>query len=152
MAKPKTSQKIRSGDVAVTGVKEANAALRRVGPELRKEFKKATRDIAGTVAGDARSKAQGLGGVAAKVAPSIKPVSGGTQNATGAGVAFGGANYPMGPGAEFGSYRYKQFKPWRGSGPGAGYFVYPAIRDNSEYIFRSFDQAAQRLISREFPQ
>lgn len=42
-----------------------------------------------------------------------------------------GATLPASPawnvGAEFGSNRYPQFPRWRGSGPGAGYFLYPAL-------------------------
>jgi len=42
-----------------------------------------------------------------------------------------GAVLPASPawnvGAEFGSNRYRQFPRWRGSGSGAGYFLFPAL-------------------------
>lgn len=142
------SQKIRSGTVKVDGLTELNRALRGLGPDAQKELKEASRSVATFVASDARSAANALGGVAAHVAPSIKPVGG----VSGAGVAFGGARYPMAGGAEFGSYRYKQFKPWRGNSSDAGYFVYPAIRRDADRIVTEFTDAVQKVIDRRFPQ
>lgn len=116
--------------VKVTGLVELNKALKALGPEVQKELKAANFEVGSMVADDAKSIAFGLGGVAAKVAPSIKA----TKTAAGAGVSFGGAAYPMAGGAEFGSLRYKQFKTWLGNGPDAGYFIYPAIRQDAEQI------------------
>ncbi len=120
----------KSQGVRVTGLVELNRALKALGPEVQKELKAANFEVGSMVADDARSIAMGLGGVAAKVAPSIKA----TKTATGAAVSFGGAAYPMAGGAEFGSLRYKQFQPWRGNGSDAGYFVYPAIRQDADQI------------------
>lgn len=140
--------KIRTGDVRVEGLAELNKALKALGPDAQKELKDASRSVAGFVASDARRGAYALGGVAAHVAPSIGAVGG----VSGAGVAFGGSRYPMAGGAEFGSIRYKQFKPWRGSDSGAGYFVYPSIRQNSERIVDEFVDAVQHVINRRFPE
>lgn len=142
------SQKIRSGTVKVDGLRELNAALRAIGPEAQKELKEASRKVAEFVANDARAAAQSLGGVAAHVAPSIRPVGG----VSGAGVAFGGAAYPMAGGAEFGSMRFKQFKPWRGNGSDAGYFAYPAIRQDADRIETEFTHAVDDIIKRRFPE
>lgn len=141
------SQRIKSGTVKVEGLVELNRALRAIGPEAQKELGQASREVADLVARDARSAAYSLGGVAAHVAPSIKPTGG----VSGAGVAFGGAAYPMAGGAEFGSIRYKQFKPWRGSDSSAGYFVYPAIRRDAEQIVETFGDAIDGVIARHFP-
>lgn len=116
--------------VKVTGLVELNKALKALGPEVQKELKAANFEVGDMVAGDARSIALGLGGVAAKVAPSIKA----TKTAVGAAVSFGGAAYPFAGGAEFGSLRFKQFKTWRGNGSDAGYFLYPAIRQDADQI------------------
>lgn len=142
------SQKIRSGTVKVDGLVELNRALKALGPEAQKELKDASRRVADFVAKDAASAAHSIGGVAAHVAPSIKPVGG----VSGAGVAFGGASYPMAGGAEFGSLRFHQFKPWRGNSSDAGYFVYPSIRQDADRIETEFADAVDDIIKRRFPQ
>lgn len=120
------SQRIRSGAVEVHGLGELQRALRALPKEHKKAVTKANRDAATIVARGAKSRAMARGGVAAHVAPSIRASAGQTS----AGVAFGGARWPMAAGAEFGSMRFKQFDPWTGNGPDAGYFVYPTIRDD----------------------
>lgn len=135
-----------TGDgVRVAGLNELNRALRNMGgKELQKELKAAGKAVADKVADDARAGAMSLGGVAAKVAPSIRASA---QN-TGAGVSFGGRAYPMAGGAEFGSIQYKQFKPWRGNTSDAGYFLYPAIRSNSDRIADEYLSAVEDLARR----
>ena len=136
---------IRSGTVKVDGLRELNAALRKLGgADLAKELNAASRKVAEFVASDAKAGAYSLGGVAAHVAPSIG-VRAGRESA---GVAFGGARYPMAGGAEFGSYAYPQFKPWLGNSSDAGYFVYPAIRQDADRIETEYRDAVDDLIKR----
>jgi hypothetical protein len=142
------SSKIRSDTVRVVGLPELSKALKEIGPDAQKELREASKRVAGFVADDARAAAQSLGGVAAHVAPSIKPVGG----VSGAGVAMGGASYPMAGGAEFGSIKYHQFKPWRGNSSDAGYFLYPAIRQDADRIETEFTDAVDDIIKRRFPQ
>lgn len=136
--------RVRSGEIKVRGLTELNAALRAIGNEAQGELRDASRVVANIVADDARANAYALGGVAAKVAPSIR-ASAGVRSA---GVGFGGAAFPFAGGAEFGSLRYKQFKPWRGNQSDAGYFVYPSIRSNSERIAEEFADAVDDLLRR----
>jgi len=138
--------RIRSSDqgVRVHGLNELNRALREMGPEFQKELKETNRSVAGFVAEDARAAAYSLGGVAAKVAPTVK-AAGGT---TWAGVSMGGSAYPMAGGAEFGSLAFKQFKPWRGNGSDAGYFLYPAIRQDVDRIESEYSKALDRLLKK----
>lgn len=138
------AQRVNAGTVRVSGMRELNKALREVSKETQGELKEASRGVAEFVASDSRSAAQSLGGVAAKTAPSISPVGG----VKGAGVALGGARFPFAGGAEFGSVRFKQFKPWRGNSSGAGYFVYPSIRRNAERIEDEFTAAVEALLKR----
>lgn len=134
------SQRVSSGlgvRMDDAGLTKLRKALKEVGPEHAKEMVKTGREVAKDVSNKARGKARGLGGVAAKSATSVRPSAG----ATSAGVGFGGPSAPWAPGAEFGGGRRpttQQFEPWRGSGPGAGYFVYPTIRDNEEQIVESY--------------
>jgi hypothetical protein len=128
------------------GLDELNKMLRRLGgKEFQAELRKANKDIASEVADDAANIAYGLGGVAAHVAPSIAASAGFTS----AGVSLGGSAYPMAAGAEFGGGARpttQQFKPWRGSGSGAGYFVYEAIRRNAPDIGERFAEAADAIL------
>ena len=134
-----TSQGLR-----VHGLSELNRTMKALGPEVQKELKETNKSVAEFVADDARAAAHTLGGVAAKVAPSIK-AKGGT---TSAGVSFGGAAYPFAGGAEFGAMKYKQFKPWRGNSSDAGYFVYPAIRQDADRITTEYTEAIDALMRR----
>lgn len=151
---------IRSRTLKVDGLRELNRSLRAIGPEAQVELKEASRKVAQFVADDAKAAAMSLGGLAEKTAPSIKPVGG----VNGAGVAFGGARYPFGGVAEFGAYATKrtgwyankplgkpQFEPWRGNDRGAGYFVYPSIRQDEDRIFTEFTDAVDGILKRRFP-
>lgn len=132
--------------VQVHGLDELNRALRALGGrEMQANLREAGKEIATDVAADARGKAFGLGGVAAHVAPSIAASAGFTS----AGVSLGGASHPAAMGAEFGGQgkpTTQQFKPWRGSGSTAGYFVYPAIRDNADEIASRYLEAADDIV------
>lgn len=138
------TQRIRSGTLSVDGLTELRRDLKALGKDLPKELRKANKSVADYVADLSASAAYSLGGVAAHVAPSIKASAGQIS----AGVTFGGSAYPMAGGAEFGSQRYKQFKPWRGNGSDAGYFVYPTIRDNAERIESHYTDVIDDLLER----
>lgn len=139
--------KIRSGAVEVSGLRELNKALKELGPQFPKEMRKTNKAVAEDVASEARSRALSLGGVAAKAAPSVKASAG----ATSGGVAVGSNSAPWALGAEFGGGRRKttqQFKPWRGSGASAGYFVYPTIRENADEIVEAYSEGMDELLKR----
>lgn len=126
--------RVKSGAIQVEGLARLNAALKELDNGLAKVAREGSKEIATDVAEKARGLAQSLGGVAAHVAPSVKASVG----AKSAGVAIGGAAYPMAAGAEFGAYQYAQFQPWRGNGSGAGYFLYPTIREEAPEITERF--------------
>lgn len=138
--------KIQSGaGVRVEGLAEVNRALRALGGrEFQAELREAGREVATEVASDARGRASSLGGVAAHVAPSIAASAGFTS----AGVSFGGAAHPAAMGAEFGGQgrpTTMQFQPHRGH---EGYFIYPSIRDNGEFIERTYLDAVDTILRR----
>ena len=136
------SQRIKTGAVEVHGLRELNRALREVEGGTPKALRETNKKVATKVATKARGRASALGSTAAHVAPSLRASAG----ATSAGVAGGGATFPMFGGAEFGSLRYKQFPPWRGSGSDAGYFLYPTIRDEAPHIEDEYREALDHLI------
>ena len=132
----------KSEGVHVEGLAELRKALKAIDAAAPKELAAAGKEVAGFVADDARGLASGLGGVAAKVAPSIAP--GGTQR--GGSVNFGGSSYPMALGAEFGGQgrpTTQQFRPHLGT---TGYFVYPAIRQDADRIETEFRNAIDHLM------
>ena len=154
------AQRVKSGTVQVEGLRELNKALRDLGPDMQKELRQASKSVAEFVASDARAAALSLGGVAEKVAPSIKGL-GGVRSAS---VAFGGARYPFAGGAEFGagqdlrrtrssgSYKgFNQFDRWKGNGKDAGYFVYPTIRRDADRIVTEYGKAVDVLLKKAFP-
>ncbi len=135
-------------DVAlkVQGLDEFRRELRRL-TGMGKELGRANRRVAEMVASGARSKAESLGGVQAKSAPSIRALGAQARSQ----VALGGARYPFALGAEFGSIRYKQFPAWRGSAQGAGYFLFPTIRESRDAIVDAYGEELDRLARRAFP-
>lgn len=142
-----SSKKVKTGTIRVEGLSQLNKQLKALGPEMQRELVESSRNVARFVTEDARSAAGSLGGVAAHVAPSLSAVGG----ARSAGVAFGGARFPMAGGAEFGSVRFKQFKMWRGNGSDAGYFVYPTIRRDADRIETEYNQSIEALLKKAFP-
>lgn len=139
-----STSRVKTGTVGVEGLGELSRALKELGPEFPKEMRKVNKTTAEKVAQHARSNALALGGVAAKAAPSVK-ASAGVKSA---GVALGGQRYPFAAGAEFGSVRFKQFPIWRGNGSDAGYFLYPAIREDADQIHADYMQALDDLVRR----
>lgn len=138
------AQRIKTGEIRVQGLDKLNRALREMGGEFPNSVRQANKSVAEDVRTVAFSRALALGGVAAHVAPSLRAVAG----ARSAGVAGGGARYPMFGGAEFGSIRYKQFKPWRGNKSNAGYFLYPAIRAEAPRITQEYLDELDALIKK----
>lgn len=133
--------------VRVEGLADFQRELRKLNADLPKELRKANIEAAEVVAKDARQRAEGRGGVAAKSAPSIKAQ--GEQRRS--KITIGGPKFPFALGAEFGAVEYPQFDPWTGSGSDAGYFFYPAIRDTREEFMDVYEDALDRLARRAFP-
>jgi hypothetical protein len=130
-------------------------ALRQLPKEASVKLRDASVDIARMVADDARGRALRVGGVAKYVAPTIKatrdrvPVvkMGGSGKLPSTSRRRLGGRQTVGDviwGAEFGGQRRpttQQFMPWRGSSTGAGYFLWPAVRANSDDIQERYSQA-----------
>lgn len=135
--------------IEVQGLREFTRELKRAQQNFGTEMRVANKKVADAVATRAQSTARGQGGVAAKTAPSIRSLAQQTR----AQVSLGGGAYPFAMGAEFGSFRYRQFKPWRGSGSDAGYFLYETIRDMGRAgdIERAFMDAVDDAVKGAFP-
>lgn len=141
-----------------------NKALRKLPKTANASLRDASQAIADKVAGDARSAAASQGGVAALVAPTIRsgrdrvplvkmgsssrlPTSG-----SGWSRSRGGQRQTIGDviwGAEFGGgarRSTRQFKPWRGNDTGAGYFLWPTVRGDRDYIEQAYGAAILEAI------
>ena len=128
--------------VNVEGLADLRRALKAIDAAAPRELSAVGKQVAGFVAEDARSIAEGLGGVAAKSAPSVKASSSGGGGA----IGLGGGAYPMAAGAEFGGRgrpTTQQFKPHLGR---TGYFVYPSIRRNADRIEESYSEKLDDLM------
>jgi hypothetical protein len=133
-------------EIRVDGLPELRSALRKVEAGLPKELSEVGKEVGRFVAEKARSRAYGLGSVAAKSAPSLRAAAAAGGGAVRLG---GGGGYELG--AEFGGQRRPttmQFQPWRGSGSGAGYFLYPSIRDNADQIEQQWTEGVEGLLKR----
>lgn len=133
--------------VRVEGLREFLSELRRVDAEFPKQIRQANKDVAEAVAVKTRASFSSRAGVAPKVAPSVKSYA----QQRSAQIQIGGSRFPFAMGSEFGSVRYRQFPAWRGSDSGAGYSLYPTIRENREEIERTYLQAVDQVTRRAFP-
>lgn len=150
--------RIKTGTIEVEGLAQLSKALKELDPQLQKELRGANKEVADDVAQGARSRAASeLGAMGAHFAPGIK-ASAGAQSA---GVALDGRKYPGILGAEFGAGQdrerdrktgrymgFRQFEPWRGNSTGAGYFLYPTIRDRAPDISNKYEQLIDDLIKK----
>lgn len=143
--------------IRIDGYREFRADLREVSKELPKEMNRSIKeDVAIPTADAARSSAESQGGALAKGAKSIR--GGASGNAV--YLRFGGAAYPYMQGAEFGSTGSHgkgnptpaggyttQFRPWRGNGPGAGYAVFPTLRERAPQTQELLENALAEFIA-----
>jgi len=136
-----------------------NKSIRRLPKEAKAKLRDGSERIARKVAADAQGRAKSQGGIAALVAPTIRsgrdtvPVvkMGDTSRLPTSGSGWErkreGKRQTIGDviwGAEFGGGRRpttRQFLPWRGSGEGAGYFLWRAVRGDREFIADAYEDA-----------
>jgi hypothetical protein len=129
-----------------------NKALKALPKDASEELRGASMDIAQDVATRSAGEARGQGGVAALVAPTIRVARDRIPavrmgNSTRIDPDRTGDRQTIGDimwGAEFGGRRRsttQQFLPWRGSGSGAGYFLWPTVRAMEDQIQDRYSEA-----------
>ena len=131
--------------IKVQGLADLRRELKKL--DLTEDLKEANNRVALLVVDEAQKRARALGRMEAKAAESL---AAGRAQAK-ATVAFGGTKAPFALGAEFGAMRYKQFREWRGSGATAGYWLYPAIRDETPRIIDVYGDELMRITAKAFP-
>jgi hypothetical protein len=148
--------------VRVSGLAQFRRELRKLDePQFLNQLKDANNEVAERVVGWARSTAASVGRQQASAARSLRA---GRQQAR-ATVSFGGRGFEYAAGAEFGASRnqmrtlpngrrargWNQFRPWRGNDDGAGYFLWPAIRRNTDSIVDIYGDAIEKISRDAFP-
>ena len=136
-----------------------NKSIRRLPKEAKVHLRDGAERIAKKVAADAQVRARSQGGLAAIVAPTIRsgrdtvpivkmgdasplPLSGsdwersrkGKRQTIGDviwGAEFGGRGRPT----------TQQFLPWRGNDTGAGYFLWPTVRGDRQFISDAYEDS-----------
>lgn len=131
--------------IRVSGLDELRRELRRL--DMTADLKDVNNRVAQHVADAAERRARSLGRMEAKAAESLRA----NRAQSKAAVTIGGARHEFALGAEFGSNRYKQFRPWRGSGQAAGYFLWPSIRAERERVIDMYGDEIERLTAKAFP-
>lgn len=148
--------------VYVEGLKELRSALRKLGQKgALEELKLANIKVGNLIVERGAAAAEASGGVARKVAPTLRSM----KRANAAVVAAGNnSSVRMARGAEYGAIHdrprqtsrgvrlgWNQFAPWRGNGDQAGYFLWPTIRRSRDDIRRLYAEEIKRLARPAFP-
>jgi len=131
--------------IRVQGLADLRRELKAL--NLTEDLKDANNRVAQLVADEAEKKARALGRMEAKAAESLKA----NRAQSKATVSIGGARYPFALGAEFGSFRFKQFRSWTGSNEGSGYWLWPAIRETRERVIEMYGDEIEKLTAKAFP-
>lgn len=137
----------RSQAVRVEGLADFQKELRALDRTLPRELGQANKRAAEMVAERARQRAQSLGSVAAKSAPSIKAAAEQRRSK----INLGSTREPWALGAEFGGQgrpTTQQFEPHRGR---EGYFLYPTIRDTRDEYLEIYGRILEQLMRAAFP-
>jgi len=143
--------------IRIEGLNETRAAVKRLAdPEKTRQYKAVGFTIARDVVIPA-AKGKASNRLERRAAGTLKPV----RTVTGGAVRLGGG-FPAALGAEFGANRnqtragnpggrpaqvrgWNQFQPWRGSDAGAGYFMWPAIREQTGEIVNRWADMIEKL-------
>lgn len=132
-----------AGSLSIVGLRELQRELKALDADFPKELRVANKAAAEIVAEATRSSFSGRGGVAPKVAASVKALA----QQRSASVKIGGAAYPFAMGSNFGSIRFKQFpKP-----ASPDHSLYRSIEAKRTEIVEEYGDMVDRLMSKAFP-
>ena len=147
-----------SSDIEIRGLKDLIRELRNIDEKLPKELGNVNYDVANYVIDRARGRTSTP--LEARAARTMKAA----RQQRVSLIRLGGNSYPEALGAEFGAGQgvlrnttrgvmegWNQFRPWRGSGTGAGYFLVPTIRDDTPQIIDMYLDLLDQLTARAFP-
>lgn len=158
-----TSRIVSRGAVQIRGLTEFQRALRDIDATLPKELRQANKNAAEVVAEAGRARAESLGGVARKAAPSLRAAA----EQRYAKVSLGGARYPFALGANFGAQHdvprvsgaaadgtvlgWNQFPEWGGNqftGGAGDRFLYWALRARRDEFVAEYERQIDLLLDK----
>ncbi len=152
-----------SEGIEIEGLRQFARELKAISPDLDAELKALNFQVASKVKDDAVARAAGQGPMVRRAAQSLRAA----KQAARAAVFLGNNSTPFAFGAEFGSAQnrprslpnegttrlgWNQFRPWSGSGSTAGYFLYPAIRQDMPEIVDMYGDAVEKIAKQAFPE
>lgn len=146
--------------VRIEGLKEFRKDLKALGPEWARELRDLNYETAQKVVVKARANAS------TKQERSVAATLKASKLVSGAQASMGGEPYTLG--AEFGAVLnipragkgwkggtikgWNQFRPWRGNGMDAGYFLFPAIRaETDDAAMGRYMDRLEDIARRAFP-
>lgn len=136
----------KAGVVAVAGLDDLRRELRKLDDAgLTDDLKDANKRVADMVVSRAQTNASTP--MERRAASSLRSA----RQAARAVVRGGSAKVPFFGGAEFGSLRFTQFRPWTGSNSQSGYFLYPAIRESTDDIVDMYNDEIMKISAKAFP-
>ena len=148
---------MKSGTVAVRGLDEFRRELKKLAGGATDMLKDANYKVASLVVTGAQSRADtpmrrvAMSTLRASRSASRAQVTGGSGIEFFGGAEFGaGRNKPRN--TRRGTVRgWNQFSPWRGSGSGAGYALYPFIRSATDEIVDIYGDEMEKISRAAFP-
>lgn len=133
----------KSATIRVEGLAELRRELKRLDePKFTDELKGAHNRVSDYVVDKAKDAASSP--MMRKAARSLSS----SRAAASARLSYGGAGTPFAMGAEFGSSRYHQFRPYLGK---TGYFLYPTIRAEQAEVMHIYEKAVDQIVKHAFP-
>jgi hypothetical protein len=123
----------------IEGLAEMRSGLASATARMPQAIRTAGEQAAALIGGEARSVGAALGSVAAKAAGSISVMRNEVV-----------LDEPFGWGAEKGSVRFHQFKPYL-AGDEAGYFVGPAVTQSEASVEALYERAIDDAVRPAFP-
>ena len=119
--------RLLTANVKVVGGNELARAWNGLPQDVQDAIAKVNAQLTRAIINDAKHWAQVTGKQQVRAAAQLEST---TNPRTGKISLSSSTNLPYAMGAEYGSNQYRQFKRWRGAGNNAGYFLWPALRDN----------------------
>jgi hypothetical protein len=149
---------VAGSNIRINGLVDLQRELRKINTELPKKLGDVNKEVADYVV--RRSKGRASTPLEHRAAGTLKAA----RQQRVALVRLGGAKNPEALGAEFGAMQnqerrtgrgsvlgWNQFLAWRGSGTGAGYFLFPTIRQDTPQIIDKYAELIDKMCKAAFP-
>ena len=130
-----------------TALKNWDGDLKSARQALKDQVFESGRELAPRIQAEAITTARGVGPQAARAAETSIRVK---YNKASTNIVLTSAGVPYAFGAEYGSMRWPQFKPWRGNAENAGYFLWPSVRHQLTIHNEAISKKVDDIMGRPF--